>query len=109
MTQDSLFRRLKPVAQRGQRLRLRIALSLVWSLAAAAGAALWALGPRDPRQVSWLLAVLGGAVLLATLTCWWRTRRPGDPRGLARQIERRFPELGTSLLAAVEQEPRLPG
>jgi hypothetical protein len=102
-----LVRALERVAERFRGLRLWTGLAACWLAFALAG---WGLAgllararPEDgwvpvPALLGWFLtlAIAGAAVVVLT------RRSVRDLRWVARRIEARFPELGTGLLAAVE-------
>jgi hypothetical protein len=102
-----LRHKLERVARRIRSLRLWTALAICWLVWAIVGFVLYQLASRGggPRQFDWRgLAVLAAVSAVACALAAWRTAR--DQRAVARRIEARHPELGTLLLAAVEQAAR---
>ena len=102
---------LEQVARRFRQVRLWSGLALcwlVWSLSA------WASSPSASRSGSAPiprellmpvpLALAASAIVCAILAL----RSARDPRWVARRIEAKHPELGTGLLAAVEQDDPRP-
>lgn len=109
MMDRRLSRQLDMVAARIRRLRFWQAVAIAWLLTALIGAAWWALNWRAGWSVDYAAPTLGIAALLAGVTgAAWAARAARDPRQLARRIESRFPELQSSLITAVQIEPRLP-
>jgi hypothetical protein len=110
MNQQRLWFELDQVASRFRMLRFWLALAAAWLVAAAAGLALWGLRGSlgAPPSVAVLLACLIAAALAAAgiVLAATSARNYG---WIARRIEAAFPELRTCLLAAVEQQPDLPG
>lgn len=110
MNQHRLLFELERVAARFRLLRFWQALAAAWLVAALGGLVLWTLksntgsdlGPAVP-----LLAVV--AFVMSLVGAWVAVARAGDPSWVARKVEAAFPELRTCLLAAVEQQPDLPG
>jgi hypothetical protein len=99
-----LRHKLERVARRIRSLRLWTALAVCWLLWAIVGIVLFqfATGGAGVQQFDWrALAMLAAASALACAFAACRTAR--DQRAVARRIEARHPELGTLLLAAVEQ------
>src|SRR5690349_5792655 len=98
--------RLARVAERRRRLALWSSIAATWAACASLGLALIAF----ERQTGWgsVLALpvflslgLAGALILAS-----RVRnRATDFRELAREIERKFPQLDGRLITAAEQHP----
>lgn len=93
---------LDEIAARRQRQRFHLGLAIAWWAALVLGLALWKSGLPPRAFVPWLLVGLAAAVVAVRL--WSRSGR-GDPRRLAREIERRHPSLQTALLAALDQAP----
>lgn len=106
MIQQLLLAQLDRLAARERWLRLFQFLSLVWLVAAVAGGALWAWRLQTATAMTGpaMLLVLG-VVALTALIVWQVITRPRNYTGLASQVEQSFPELHTSLLAAIEQKP----
>ena len=104
---------LEQVASRFRRVRLWGGLAACWLLLALAGYAISTLargaGLGSIPSV-WLLAGMAVLALTSGIACYLlATRSARDPRWVARRIEAKHPELGTELLAAVEEvEGRLP-
>lgn len=99
-----LRQKLERVARRIRSLRLWSGLALCWLLWAAIGAAVLAAA----RHAGWSIPIAAGDLaMLATLSaiaCVFASLRSArDQRTVARRIEARHPELGTLLLAAIEQ------
>lgn len=106
MIQQLLLAQLDRLAIRQRWLRLFQFLSLVWLMAAVAGGLLWARGNQSTVGVALpaILLVLT-ALGLALFVAWKVITRPSNYRWLASEVERSYPELHTSLLAAIEQRP----
>ena len=106
---NELRQALEQVARRFRQVRLRSGLALCWMTWALVGVALFVMSSRPGRESS-----LGGgavlaafAVLAAATGAVWTVlalRSARDRRWVARRIEARHPELGTGLLAAVEED-----
>jgi hypothetical protein len=103
---------LERVARRFRQVRLWGALALAWLTWATIAVILSYLMPLAPVAaipVKWLLgafAVATGSSALIGLV--WALRSARDRRWVARRIEANHPELGTGLLAAVEEDASLP-
>ncbi|MHC4518133.1 MAG: coiled-coil domain-containing protein, partial [Planctomycetota bacterium] len=85
-------------------------LAVCWLAAGVVGLGLvsvnWLWGWQSPLAIGFLCL----AGVAATITVLYRSRRlEPDYRAVARNIERRHPDLKALLLAAVEQEPAEPG
>ena len=108
MIQDRLWLEVERVADRYHRLRFWRALAVGWMIAAAVVLLLSAVGVVTSREPSVLLPVLGGVATVLVVLCAWAVHatKPG-PEWVARQIEAEFPDLGSCLLAAIEQQPAL--
>lgn len=104
MLDARLLDRLSGTLSRLRRLRLHRGLATGWIVGAlvAGGLLLLDVGP------SMLVLALGAATALA---CgWWRSRpAEADLREAARRVEAHYPDLDSRLLAALEQQPQLPG
>ena len=110
MIDSRLWSQLHRVASRLQRLRLWRLLSAAWLLAAIGGVALWGLDRVGAWHLQHPFAMVVGMALAAAAVGVWLARAPlRDPRRVARQVEMAYPELNSCLLAAVEQQPELPG
>ena len=105
-----LLEEIERVSRRYRRLVLWGGLSACWLvLALVAGALLaWSRGRgyAVPGAALILLIVLPLGALLLLMSAW---RRMKSPLWVAHRIERRFPELDTRLLAALEQTPKRGG
>ncbi|MEX2177047.1 MAG: hypothetical protein WD872_21975 [Pirellulaceae bacterium] len=110
MIHDRLLDELDKVAARYRQLRFWQGLAAAWLLAALVGLGLLAL--KRTAGGAFTLAVpvlLLGSVALAGLGIWLAITSARNYPWIARQVEAAFPELRTCLLAAVEQQPELPG
>ncbi len=98
---------LEQVARRFRRLRLWGGLAACWLTLALAGSAIDFMRPGDGTESipsAWLLAAMAILAAFSGLICSVLTLRSAqDPRWVARRIEAKHPELGTELLAAVEE------
>ncbi len=109
MMQQRLYRELGQVAARYRRIRLRVALTVVWLLAAGAGTLVLALDSRMGWRSPLTLIVLAGVTLVVAFVTGLIALRPTrDYRGIARRIEATHPDLEARLLAAIEQKPQFP-
>ncbi|HND55116.1 MAG TPA: hypothetical protein PLV92_22030, partial [Pirellulaceae bacterium] len=109
MSRNRLLDELDRVAVRYRNLRLWRSLAIAWLLAAVASLGLAAVRSWAGLQFGLALPVLGLALLSLVVVGVWLMR--GGQRGyhwIARRIEAAFPELRTSLLAAIELRPELP-
>ncbi|TXT35918.1 MAG: hypothetical protein FD138_1176, partial [Planctomycetota bacterium] len=108
MIQDRLWLEVERVAARYERLRFWRALAAGWLVAAVIGLSLGAMGGFAPRDWLSVLPVLGGVMAVLVVVCAWiaKASAPGHD-WVARQIENEFPDLGSCLLAAMEQRPVL--
>lgn len=106
MIQQLLLAQLDRLASRERWLRLFQFLSLVWITAAVAGGLLWAWARQSAHSgfAPALLLVLV-TLFLAFAVIWRIISRPSNYSSLAGKVEENFPELHTSLLAAIEQRP----
>ncbi len=99
---------LEQVARRFRRVRLWGGLAACWLVLAIVGLALarmgfWKIPPQwTPPTLALLAMMLGLSCALAAI------RSARDPRWVARRIESHHPDLGTELLAAVEQVESAP-
>src|SRR5690606_809441 len=106
MIQQLLLAQLDRLAIRERWLRLFQFLSLVWLTAAVAGGVLWARGSQSAIGVTLPAPMLVPATLKLTMFVICKVvTRPSNCRWLASEVERTYPELLTSLLAAIEQRP----
>ena len=108
MIQDRLWLEVERVADRYHRLRFWRVLAVGWVIAAAIVLLLSAVGVVTSREPSIFLPVLGSVATVLVVLCAWAVHawKPG-PEWVARQIEAEFPDLGSCLLAAIEQQPAL--
>ena len=106
--QGELRQTLRQVAGRLRQVRLWRALTVAWLLAAALGGLLWLTGSHAADGSSLVRVVAMVATLLALLgtfqACWFA---PGE-RQAAQQVEQTFPELNSTLLAALQMRPDQP-
>ncbi len=110
MIERRLLRQIEKVAGRWRHRRLLTAwivtwlaiIVIAWLIVAANRMVGWYL-----PGVTWALAAAAAVGALAAIGLAWRSGR--DPRRLARHIESCYPELNTALLAAIDQQPELPG
>ncbi len=103
---QELHRMLRSVRSRMQIVRQRWALAICWLLWAAVAVLLWfntEYFGLTSEQLA--LTIAGGAILTAVVCRIFILRSLRDPHWLAQQIEAKHPELGASLLAALEQAP----
>ena len=104
---------LEQVARRFRHVRLWSCLAVCWLTWALVGVGLTALLSRPvaasiSRQS--LLAIFAALATASALVCIVLTLRSvRDRRWVARRIEAKHPELGTGLLAAVEEDASTPG
>ncbi|MFN7803029.1 MAG: hypothetical protein ACK5TO_03390 [Planctomycetaceae bacterium] len=106
--QGELRHSLLQVAGRLRQLRLWQALTLAWLLAAGLGVLLWMTGSHSADGAALARGVALVAGLLAVLgmfQAWWFA--PGE-RQAAQRVEQTFPELNSSLLAALQMRPDQP-
>ena len=99
-----LRHKLHVVARRIRSLRLSTVLAFCWLLWATVGMIVYELAARRAWNlpVDWReIVILAAASAIACVFAVSRTMR--DQRAIARRIEASHPELGTLLLAAVEQ------
>jgi hypothetical protein len=109
MIEQALRKRLQPIVNRRRRFHLACRLSVCWLAAALAAMGLVAADWFWGWKSSFANLVLCAATVLATIVMLYRSYRIGpDYRAVARDIERRHPDLRALLLAAVEQEPQQP-
>jgi hypothetical protein len=97
-----LVQALERVARRGRQVRLWASLTVLWMawLLLCLGIRAW-----SPTLTTTALAtLLGGVALSGLIAAILAGRGSRDRRQVARTIEARFPELGTGLLAALEQD-----
>ncbi|HEY1068073.1 MAG TPA: hypothetical protein VGE52_18260, partial [Pirellulales bacterium] len=112
MIQEQLLHQLDRLATRQRYLIAWRRMAAVWLVAGVAAFLLWqwkSTAPVPPFQTfAAVLGVLGAALLGAAIVSGRTMREARDYAELARTIERAYPELQTSLLAAVEQRPEGP-
>lgn len=98
---------LEQVASRFRRVRFWGGLAACWLLLALAGYAVSTLTPGvglGSIPAVWILAAIAVLAVVSGIACFMLAARSArDPRWVARQIEAKHPELGTELLAAVEE------
>ncbi len=106
MNEQLLRQELRKVSTRYRTLLLRTGLAICWLALALMGLAVlaWARGASRAIPGIALLMLIALPVILVPILLSW-LRRVQDPLWIAHRIERRFPELDTRLLAAIEQEP----
>ena len=98
---------LDEVAGRLRSVRMLGALAVCWLGWGLVGLLLAILAPHGiGRFNGWsLLGTFAGLTTASGLVCAWLTLRSArDPRGVARRIEARHPELATGLLATLETD-----
>ena len=107
-----LRRALERVASRHRGVRLWGSLALCWFALALIGGALSLVVARPGTEtypagllVGWFVAIAICAIAIAAPIL----HAGFDPRRAARRIEARYPELGTGLLAAIEEDAASPG
>src|SRR5262245_11159950 len=106
MTENVLQFELERVALRHRRMLLSAGLAIGWSVLALIGlvALLWARsGNRAVPGIVLVLLVVLAILLVPVLRAIIRITE--HPTRIARWIERRYPDLDSRLLAAVEQQP----
>ena len=106
-----LRRALEQVARRFRHARLWTGLTLCWLIWALAGVCLWVIGSRSGEKLisdGSLLVLFGLVAATGTGCALAALRSVRDSRWVARRIEARHPELGTGLLAAVEEDAATP-
>ncbi|MBC7816540.1 MAG: hypothetical protein IAG10_06610, partial [Planctomycetaceae bacterium] len=110
MIQDRLWLEVEKVAARHERLRFLRAMTVGWLVAAVIGLSLGVAGVLPAEGFSRLsvLPVVAGVAAVLAVVCAWlvKASAPGHD-WVARQIENEFPDLGSCLLAAIEQRPVL--
>ena len=110
MIERRLLRQLERVAGRLRHRQTVSAWSVLWlAIAVIAGLILglnWGWGLYVPQAVSGLVLIGLLAALLVFVMARWAAR---DYRGVAQRIESSYPELKSSLLAAIDQRPSVPG
>ena len=107
MTHDKRLQlELEHVSRRFRTLALWLGFGACWLIIALGGAAVLLWARTGDRSVPGF--VLVAFILLVPVLAWIslaaRLRRMRDPVWIAHQVERRFPELDTRLLAALEQQ-----
>ena len=106
-----LRRALEQVARRFRQARLWTGLTLCWLVWALAGVCLWVIGSHSGEKLisdGSLLILFGLVAATGTACALAALRSVRDSRWVARRIEARHPELGTGLLAAVEEDAATP-
>ena len=109
MIDSTLYHRLSPVTRRLQILRALLTVATVWILAGMTGLVLWWL----KWSFGWyslvgLIVFLSVTTVLTLVGLWFAFRTDDGFVRTARQLERRFPDLDSTLLTAIEQQPRGP-
>ncbi len=109
MIDSTLYHRLSPIARRVQMRRAFLWLAGIWSITGLAGLALWWM-KSSLGWFSWpsLIAFLAVTSILTLTGLWLALRHDDNFVRTARRIERRFPELNSSLVTAIEQQPASP-
>ena len=110
MIEQALRKRLQPTVNRRRRLHMALRLSACWfvSILVAIGfiGAYWLWGWKSP-VANWTLCLSTG---LATIFILYKSLQMRlDYKAVARDIERKHPDLKALLLTAIEQEPDRPG
>jgi hypothetical protein len=110
MIQQLVLTELDRLALRRRVLHMLQLLALVWLIAAAVCAGLWLFDIRFQASPATTAGIIGGiALALAALCCAiaWNSAR--SYRSLAHSVEAAFPELKSSLITAIEQQPEAAG
>lgn len=106
MIDSALYHRLAPVNRRFQLRRLFMTLALVWSLATAIGLLFWILKSSGQFYSVATLPVLLALTFVASLIGIWYALRGEDKFDqTAQELEQKYPDLDSSLITAVEQQP----
>ena len=93
---------LHDLAARRQRQRFNAGLALTWWLGLVIGLSLWKMNvPFFQILLGFILCLFISTIVIFI----WSRRGLGDPRMIAKQIEKKHPALQTSLLAALDQTP----
>ncbi|MHC4510773.1 MAG: hypothetical protein ACYTAO_17760, partial [Planctomycetota bacterium] len=109
MIEQALRKRLQPTVKRRRRLYLACRLSACWLGAALVAIGLLAADWLWGWKSSFANSALCITTVLVTIVVLYRSFRIGpDYKAVARDIERRHPDLRALLLAAVEQERQQP-
>ncbi len=109
MIERRLQRQLEKVAGRIRQVRLFLTWTTVWlSAAALAGLALLLNTTSGLYIANASPILLAAALVMAAIGGWLAYRSARNYQTLAQRIERTFPDLRCGLLAAVNQQPRLP-
>jgi len=101
-----LQRALEQVARRFRHVRLWTGLAVCWLIWAVVGAGFYAIESRSAENLisrGSLLALFAAVAATGVACAVLALRSVRDSRWVARRIERRYPELATGLLAAVEE------
>jgi hypothetical protein len=110
MVDPRLTQQLEKVAARIRRLRFWRGLTLAWMMAATVGLAMLALNralPWHPPAATGVVCVV--ALLIAAFSTWLAHTSSRNYHRVAQRVEAAYPELKSCLLAAIEQQPALPG
>ncbi|HVJ85696.1 MAG TPA: hypothetical protein VM452_08630, partial [Caulifigura sp.] len=94
---------LEQVAGRYRRLRLWQGLAAAWLAVAIIGLVVWAMSPVLPVR-SWAPVLAAAAFATAGVVVWRSLVSARNHLWVARQVEQKYPELKSCLLAAIEQE-----
>ncbi|MDB5336387.1 MAG: hypothetical protein JWN70_2006 [Planctomycetaceae bacterium] len=108
MIQDRLDCELDYVAQRYRHLFYWQVLAAFWLAAAAVVLASGGLNLNVRRMPPVVLMSLAGGLAAIAAVIWRCGISAPGPVTVARRIEKKYPDLNTCLLAAVEQAPALP-
>ena len=110
MIERQLKQQLDKVGWRFRRLALLVVLTIIWAAVTATAAFILAMNHRSGWYFDSAFVVLtASAVVLTILGVWFALRQARNYPWVAQKIEAAYPELDSCLLAAVEQEPQLPG
>ena len=110
MTDSRIQHSLESVATRIWRLECLRVSAVSWAILTVAGATLWYLQNTGVWSSRWTLAALfAAAILIPWQVLRSRRRYWTNFRLVATRIEQEYPTLNTRLLAAMEQQPQVPG
>lgn len=106
MIDSALYHRLAPVSRRFQLRRLFLTLACIWTLATLAGLILWSMKVTGDFYSPWSLPVLLFSTLMASIVgAWFSLSGDEEFARTAHDIEELYPELDSSLVTALEQQP----
>jgi len=109
MIDSALYHRLTPVVRRFQMRRLFLTLASIWTVATLIGLLLWSLKANGTYHSMAALPTLLATTFIASVIGIWYSMRGGyEFARTAKDLEERFPELDSSLLTAIEQQPPTP-